>query len=59
MSKLYPLLFLMLMLISCKSDINIEDDEQPNMAIDFNFGNTALRNFHGVVFRIFNSNLME
>lgn len=49
MSKLYPLLFLMLMLVSCKSDINIENEEQPNMAIDFNFGNTAQRNFHGLV----------
>lgn len=37
------------MLVSCKSDINIENEEQPNMAIDFNFGNTAQRNFHGVV----------
>ncbi|MFY1045108.1 carboxypeptidase-like regulatory domain-containing protein [Chryseobacterium sp. GP-SGM7] len=49
MSKLYPLLFLMLMLVSCKSDINIENEEQPNMAIDFNFGSTAQRNFHGLV----------
>lgn len=37
------------MLFSCKSEINIENDEQPNMAIDFNFGNTAQRNFHGLV----------
>jgi hypothetical protein len=49
MSKLYTLLFLIFMLVSCKTDSNSEEGGQPNAAIDFSFGNSAQRNFHGLV----------
>lgn len=49
MTKLYPLFLLILMLISCKSDIYIDSEGQQNIESDFNFGNSTQRNFHGVV----------
>lgn len=49
MTKLYPLFLLILMLVSCKSDIYIDSEGQQNIESDFNFGNSTQRNFHGVV----------
>lgn len=49
MNKLYTFLFLIFMLVSCKTDSTIEEGGQPNAAVDFSFGNSAQRNFHGLV----------
>ncbi|MCY0979295.1 carboxypeptidase-like regulatory domain-containing protein [Chryseobacterium wangxinyae] len=49
MSKLYTLLALIFLLVSCKTDSNTEEVDQTNAAGDFSFGNSAQRNFHGLV----------
>ncbi|WP_175620711.1 carboxypeptidase-like regulatory domain-containing protein [Chryseobacterium schmidteae] len=49
MTKIYSLFLILALLISCKSDSFIELDNPENPAIDFNFGNNAQRNFHGLV----------
>lgn len=49
MTKIYSLFLILALLVSCKNDSFIELDKPENPAIDFNFGNNAQRNFHGVV----------
>ncbi|MBT2622040.1 MULTISPECIES: carboxypeptidase-like regulatory domain-containing protein [Chryseobacterium] len=50
MRKIYPLfLLILLILFSCISDFNMESDITPNPQSNFNFGNTAQRNFQGLV----------
>lgn len=51
MTKLYSLLLIFMILVSCKSDsfIDFENQQQGNQQTNFNFGNSAQRNFHGFV----------
>ena len=51
MTKLYSLLMILMILVSCKSDsfIDLENQQQGNQETNFNFGNSAQRNFHGLV----------
>ncbi|MBW7676833.1 carboxypeptidase-like regulatory domain-containing protein [Chryseobacterium chendengshani] len=51
MTKLYSLLMILVLLISCKSDsfIDYENQQQGNQQTNFNFGNNTQRNFHGLV----------
>jgi len=51
MTKLYSLLMIFMILVSCKSDslIDIENQQQGNQETNFNFGNSAQRDFHGLV----------
>lgn len=51
MTKLYSLLMILMILVSCKGDsfIDIENQQQGNQQTNFNFGNSAQRNFHGLV----------
>lgn len=51
MTKLYSLFMILMILVSCKSDsfIDLENQQQGNQETNFNFGNSAQRNFHGLV----------
>lgn len=51
MTKLYSLLMILMILVSCKSDsfIDLENQQQGNQETNFNFGNSVHRNFHGLV----------
>lgn len=51
MTKLYSLLMILMILVSCKSDsfIDLENQQQGNQETNFNFGNSVQRNFHGLV----------
>lgn len=49
MTKLYSLLMILMILVSCKSDSFIDLENQQNQETNFNFGNSAQRNFHGLV----------
>lgn len=51
MTKLYSLLLIFMILVSCKSDsfIDFENQQQGNQQTNFNFGNSVQRNFHGFV----------
>ncbi|CAD7803224.1 hypothetical protein CHRY9390_01047 [Chryseobacterium aquaeductus] len=49
MTKFYSLLMIILILVSCKSDSFIDLENQQNQETNFNFGNSAQRNFHGLV----------
>lgn len=49
MTKLYSLLMILVLLVSCKSDSFIDTENQVNQETNFNFGNSTQRNFHGLV----------
>ncbi|KQT21910.1 hypothetical protein ASG31_00775 [Chryseobacterium sp. Leaf404] len=51
MTKLYSLLMIFMILVSCKSDslTDIENQQPGNQETNFNFGNSAQRDFHGLV----------
>lgn len=51
MTKLYSLLMILVLLVSCKSDsfIDYENQQQGNQVSNFNFGNNTQKNFHGLV----------
>lgn len=49
MTKIYSLFILLALLVSCKSDTYLDNEGSTNPATNFNFGNSAQRNFHGLV----------
>ncbi|MCT2562986.1 carboxypeptidase-like regulatory domain-containing protein [Chryseobacterium herbae] len=50
MRKFYPLLLLLLLIFSCKSETYLDiDDNNSTPESNFNFGNTVQRNFQGIV----------
>lgn len=51
MTKIYSLILILMILVSCKTDsfIDLENQQQGNQQTNFNFGNSAQRNFHGLV----------
>ncbi|KUJ51421.1 hypothetical protein [Chryseobacterium sp. JAH] len=51
MTKIYSLIQVLMILLSCKTDsfIDLENQQQGNQQTNFNFGNSAQRNFHGLV----------
>ncbi|MCY0975723.1 hypothetical protein PGH12_14470 [Chryseobacterium wangxinyae] len=51
MTKLYSLILILMILVSCKSDsfIDLENQQQGSEETNFNFGNSAQRNFNGLV----------
>ena len=50
MTKLYSLIIILMILVSCKSDSFIDlENQQQNQETNFNFGSNAQRNFHGLV----------
>lgn len=49
MKKIYSLLILFVLLISCKNDLYIDTENPTNPATNYNFGGNAQRSFHGLV----------
>lgn len=51
MTKFYSLLMILVLLVSCKNDsfIDFENQQHGSQQTNYNFGNSAQRNFHGLV----------
>lgn len=51
MTKFYSLLMILVLLVSCKNEsfIDFENQQNGTLQTNYNFGNSAQRNFHGLV----------
>ena len=51
MTKFYSLLMILVLLVSCKNEsfIDFENQQNGTQQTNYNFGNSAQRNFHGLV----------
>ena len=49
MSKIYSILFLLFLLVSCNQEFNMETDDSVKITSNYNFGNATQRNFHGLI----------